>query len=184
MALSNVSWKGLKAVDVMLNTLPEKLGGKKLREAYRFSLKPTKEKMLSNLSGHEETGRLKYSIATTIGGTKDIRQMFGVTGPRRKRNVWNQQGYMAHAVETGTTPHTITAGPGKMMPIFTKAGLVGFAKSIKHQGTRDYKVFSKAMDSTFGVVADKISDKVAQIMREEIRNITKQYGNVVTKSDL
>jgi hypothetical protein len=71
-----------------------------------------------------------------------------------------------------------------MMPIFRSGGVVGFAKSIEHQGIRDYKVFSNAMDSTWMFVADKISDKVAQIMREEIRNITKQYGNVVTKSDL
>jgi len=184
MALSNVSWKGLKAVEVMLNTLPDKLGGKKLREAYKFSLKPTKQAMLSNLGGHEKTGRLKYSIDTTIGGTRDIRQMFGVTGPRRKRNVWNQQGWHAHLLESGSKPHTITAGPGKMMPIFGPSGLVGFAKSIEHQGTRDYKVFSKAMDSTWMFVADKISDKVAQIMREEIKNIQIQYGNVVTKSDL
>jgi hypothetical protein len=183
MALSNVSWKGMKAVEVMMNTLPDKLGGKKLREAYKFSLKPTKEKMLTNIPP-DKTGRLKYSIDTTIGGTKELTEMFAVVGPRRKRNVWNQQGWHAHLVEAGTKAHTIKAGPGKMMPVFGKSGFVGFAKSIEHKGARGTFPFRKAMDVTWPEVAGKVSEKVAQIMREEIKNITQQYGNVVTKSDL
>ena len=84
MALSNVGWKGLKAIDKMLDILPEKLGGQKLRSAYRFALKPTVQKMRENLPPNR-TGALWHATDMTIGGTKDINEMFALVGPRRNR---------------------------------------------------------------------------------------------------
>lgn len=182
MALSNVSWKGVKAVDEMLKILPSKLGGQKLRSAYRFALKPTLQKMRENLPPNR-TGALWHATDMTIGGTKDLNDMFALVGPRRRKNTWNMSGWHAHIIEKGTKPHSITAGPGKLMPVFSKAGFTGqFAKTIEHKGSRAFKPFQRGIDSTWQTVGDKVSDKVAEIMRIEIKGITAQYGNVVTRA--
>lgn len=183
MALSNVQWKGMKAIEVMFQTLPDKLGGKRLKEAYKFALMPTKDAMKANIPA-DRTGKLKYSIDTTIGGAQDLPSLFGVIGPRRKRNVWNMQGWHAHLIEKGTKGHTITAGPGKKLPIFQGGGIVGFVKSFVHPGQPGRFPFKKSMDTTWGAVASRIADKVAEIMRFEIKSINQQYGKVVTRSDL
>jgi len=180
MALSNVSWKGMKAIEEMAKVLPSKLGGQKLRSAYRFALKPTLQKMKANLPPNR-TGALWHATDMTIGGSKDINEMFALVGPRRRKNTWNMSGFHAHIIEKGTKPHTITAGRGKLMPVFTKAGFTGqFAKTIHHKGSRAFKPFQKSIDATWGTVAIRVSDKVAEIMRGEIKNIQNQYGNVVT----
>ena len=182
MALSNVSWKGMKAIEEIAKVLPSKLGGQKLRSAYRFALKPTLQKMKANLPPNR-TGALWHATDITIGGTKDINDMFALVGPRRRKNTWNMKGFHAHIIEKGTKPHTITAGRGKLMPVFTKAGFTGqFAKTIHHKGSRAFKPFQKSIDVTWGTVAIRVSDKVAEIMREEIKNIQNQYGNVVTRA--
>ena len=181
MALSNVSWKGLKSIEEMLSILPNKLGGSKLRAAYRFALKPTLTLMRANLPPNR-TGALWHATDITIAGSQDIKDMYALVGPRRRRNTWNMQGWHAHLVEKGTKPHTITAGPGKLMPVFTKAGFTGeYAKTIEHKGTRAFKPFQRSIDSTWNKVGDVVSDKVAEMMRSEIKNIKNQYGNVVTR---
>ena len=180
MALSNVHWRGLKALEVMADVLPKKIGGQKLREAYRFALTPVREKMRNNLPNNR-TGALYYATDITIGGTQELQQMYGLVGPRRKRNTWNQKGWHAHIIESGTKPHVITSSKGGM-PIFAGAGKIGYAKKLDHPGTRAIKPFSKAIDISWNQVADDVSDKVAKIMREEIKTIQVQYGQVVTKS--
>lgn len=180
MALSNVSWKGMKALEVMLDVLPEKLAGQKLRSAYRFALKPTLTKMREYLPPNR-TGNLWFATDITIGGGKELSEMFGIVGPRRKKHVWNMQGWHSHIIESGTKPHTITAGPGKLMPVFTKSGFTGqFAKTIHHKGSRAFKPFSRAMDATWMTVGDRVADKVAGIMRHEISVIFRQFGSVTT----
>ena len=183
MALSNVRWKGAKAFGIMLDVLPSKIGGQRLREAYRFALKPTLEKMRENLPPNR-TGALWEATAITIHGTQEMQQMFALVGPRRKKNTWNMKGWHSHLIEVGTKPHTITAGPGKMMPVFTKgsSGPVAFAKTIHHKGSRAFKPFQRGIDSTWARVGDRVSDKVAEIMRSEIKSIYAQYGQVVTAS--
>ena len=190
MALSNVQWTGLKAIGVMMDTLPDKIAGKRLRESYRYALKPTKDAMLNNIPS-DRTGRLKYSIDTTIGGGQQLKEMFGVIGPRRKRNVWNMQGWHAHIIEDGTKAHKIPKGRltsvfgAKKMPVWTKAGFTGqYVRQLSHGGSRGYKPFRKALDGSWTKVADRVSDKVAEIMRIEIKEINAKYGKVVTKSDL
>lgn len=182
MALSNVRWKGMKAFGIMLDVLPTKIGGQKLREAYRFALKPTLNKMRENLPPNR-TGALWYSTQLTILGTQELQQMYALVGPRRKRGVWNQQGWHAHLIEAGTKPHIITAGAGKLMPTFRKSGFTGlFAKKVKHSGTPALRPFQRAIDSTFNRVNDRVVDKVSEIMRSEIKSIFVQYGEVVTAS--
>jgi hypothetical protein len=184
MALSNVSWKGMKAVQQMLEVLPEKLGGQKLRSAYRFALKPVLQKMRANLPPNR-TGALWQATDMTIAGSKDINEMYALVGPRRRRNTWNMQGWHAHIIEKGTKPHDITAGPGKLMPVFSKSGFTGkFAKTIHHKGSKSFKPFSRSIDSSWNIVSQTVSDKVAEIMRVEIKSINSQYGKVVTKSDI
>jgi hypothetical protein len=182
MALSNVAWKGSKAIAVMLNVLPDKIAGKKLSEAYRFALKPTLDKMKANLPPNR-TAALWHATALSILGGKNSNTMFALVGPRRKRFVWNQQGWHAHLVEKGTKPHEITAGPGKLMPIFTKSGFTGqYAKTINHPGSRAFKPFQRSIDATWNIVGERVSDKVAEIMRDEIKLINVQYGQVVTRA--
>src|SRR6056300_812309 len=141
MALSNVNWKGMKALEVMLDVLPTKLAKANVRKAYKYALEPTKQAMLSNIPA-DRTGKLKYSIDITHGGTQELQQAYAVVGPRRKRFVWNQQGWHAHMIESGTRPHKIPKGAltsfigAKKMPVFTKAGFVGFARQIKHKGAK------------------------------------------------
>lgn len=183
MALSNVSWKGMKALEVMADTLPDRLAGNKLAAAYRYALKPTKDLMRANLP-NRRTGALWHSIDTDIERSININEMFGVVGPRRKRNTWNMSGWHSHLIESGTKPHKITAGPGKMMPIFGKGGVVGYAKSIQHKGSKAYKPFSRAMDSTWMLVGARVSEKVSDIMATEIRAIWREFGHVVTKGQL
>ena len=180
MALSNVRWEGMKAVEVMTKTLPKKLGGQKLRSAYRYALKPVLNDMRNNIPRHK-TGRLLHATAINIGGNQDLESMFAVVGPRRKRGSWNQQGWHAHLVEGGTKPHTITAGEGKLMPVFNKSGFTGeFAKVIEHKGSRAYRPFSRGIDSNWGNVANTVSDKMAEIIRQELKNIYTQYGSIAT----
>ena len=183
MALSNVSWKGMKALEVMADTLPDRLAGKKLAEAYKYALDPTKELMKHNLP-NRRSGALWHSIATDVERSVNINDMFGIVGPRRKKNTWNMSGWHSFMIEGGTKPHTITAGPGKVMPIFGPGGIVGYAKSIQHKGSRAYKPFSKAIDSTWPIAATRASNRVAGIMDDEIRDIWSAYGKVVTKRDL
>ena len=193
MALSNVRWKGIKALEVMSQTLPDRLGGRKLSRAYKFALKPTEKMMQENISGTPKirSKKLWYSIGTNISGRTTINDLFGVTGPRRKRNTWNMSGWQAHIIESGSKPHKIPKGNlvrvfgAKKMPIFTSSGFTGkFARQIKHKGSRAYKPFRKAMDTTWMLVAGRVSDKVAEIMRDEIRDIWNTYGQVVTRNDL
>jgi hypothetical protein len=183
MALSNVSWKGMKALEVILDILPTKMAKSKVKAAYKYALDPTKQAMLANIP-KDRTGRLKHSIDITHGGTQELQQAFAVVGPRRKRFTWNMQGWHSHLIEAGTKGHTITAGRGKMMPIFKGGGVVGFAKSIDIKGVKGTFPFKRAMDTTWMFVADRVADKVGEIMRKEIKLIQNQYGNVVTKSDL
>jgi hypothetical protein len=181
MALSNVTFRGAKAFEKMTEILPDKIAGQKLGAAYRYALKPTLNKMRENLPPNR-TGRLWYATALTVSSSKDIKQMYALVGPRRKRNVWNQQGWHAHLVEKGVKPHVITAGRGKLMPIFTKSGFTGkFAKKIMHPGSRAFKPFQNSIDATWGQVGNRASDKVAKIMREEIDNIWDQFGSIATK---
>ena len=188
MALSGsipiVQWKGMKALEVMNLTLPDRLAGQKLRRAYRFALKPTKTEAQKNVSKINRTSALFHSIDTNIYG-RDINTMYGVVGPRRKKNTWNMKGRHAYPVELGTKAHKITAKAGKVIPIITKQGFTGrFAKSIDHPGSQGKFPFKKAMDSTYGIVGKTAADKVAEIMDKEIRDIWNQYGQVITKNDL
>jgi len=189
MALSNVTWKGLKSLEVMLDILPEKLAKANVRKAYKYALEPTKQAMLT-LIPKDRTGNLRRSIDITHGGTQQLQQAYAVVGPRRKRFTWNQQGWHSHLVESGTKAHKIPKGlltsfvGAKKMPVFTKAGFVGFARQINHKGTPGTFPFRRSMDATWEKVADRVADKIAGIMREEIKVIQNQYGNVVTRGDL
>jgi hypothetical protein len=182
MALSDVHWKGMKALEVMANVLPDKIGGQKLRDAYRYALEPTRTQMRENIP-RKRTGNLWLATDITIkSGFSGIDTMFGVVGPRRKKHTYAQQGWHSHIIEMGSKPHTITAGPGKLMPIFTSAGFTGrFAKSIQHPGSKAFKTFQRAIDSTWRNVADRVSDKVAVIMRSEIKAIWREFGHVATR---
>ena len=75
MALSNVAWKGMKALEVMADVLPSKLGGQKLRAAYKYALKPTLSMMRANLPPNR-TGALWHATDITIGGTQEMQQMY------------------------------------------------------------------------------------------------------------
>lgn len=184
MALSNIEWKGVKAIEKIADILPSRLAGKKMSAAYRYALLPTKQAMLMRIP-RDKTGRLKHSIAITIKPNADLAQMFGVVGPRRKRNVWNMQGWHAHLVEKGSKPHTITAPEGKMMPVFNKAGFTGeYAQSIDHPGSRGTEPFKRSIDSTWGEVGKKVAEKVGELIASEIKSIKAQYGKVATTNDL
>ena len=184
MALSNIRWEGIKAIEKIADILPSRLAGKKISTAYRYALKPTKDAMLMRIP-RDKTGRLKHSIAITIKQNQDLNQMFGVVGPRRKRNVWNMQGWHAHLVEKGTKAHTITAAEGRMMPVFTKAGFTGnYAKSIDHPGARGTEPFKRSIDSTWSLVGKRVADKVSELMAKEIKSIKDQFGKVARTNDL
>jgi len=182
MARSNVRWEGKKAFEKMTEILPSKIGGQKLRKAYKFALMPTKKKMKDNIP-KGRTGALWYSVDTSIGGAKDIQSMFGIVGPRRKKNTWNMKGWHSHLYEAGVKPHVIKAKTGKGMPVFVKgaSGPVGYAKEIKHPGYPGRYPFKKAIDSTWKNVGIRVSDKVAEIMRDEIKDINNKYGSVATR---
>jgi hypothetical protein len=184
MALSNIRWEGTRAVEKIAEILPSKIAGKKLSTAYKYALLPTKQAMLMRIP-RDKTGKLKHSIAINIKGAQDITQMFGVVGPRRKRNVWNMQGWHAHLVEKGTKAHTITAGEGKMMPIFTKAGFTGeYAKTVDHPGSVGTEPFKRSIDSTWGEVGKRVAVKVGELISDEIKSIQSQYGKVARRNDL
>jgi len=179
MALSNIRWKGMKAFEEMTAILPDKIGGQKLKSAYRFALKPTLGKMRDALPANR-TGKLWYATAINIGGGKELKNIFGLVGPRRKKNTWNMQGWHAHLIESGTKAHKIKSKSA--MPVFAKGGFTGkFAKTINHPGSTAFKPFQKSIDSTWGTVSLRVSDKVSDIMRGEISNIWKEYGNVSTR---
>jgi hypothetical protein len=181
MALSNVKWEGLRAIEKIADILPSRLAGKKISAAYRYALTPTKQAMLMRIP-RDKTGRLKHSIAITIKTNADLNQMYGVVGPRRRKNTWNMQGWHAHLIEKGTKAHTITAGEGKMMPVFTKAGFTGeYAKSIDHPGSTGSEPFKRSIDSTWRDVGQKVANKVGELMAKEIKNIKEQYGKVATR---
>ena len=183
MALSNVRWTGMKALQVMADTLPDRLGGQRLRSAYRYALKPVRDDMRQ--STPIRTSALWHSTDIDIFGSADIKSMYAVVGPRRKRGVWNKQGWHAHIVEQGTKPHDIKAGPGKLMPVFTKAGFTGeFAKTIHHKGSKAFKPFSKGISANWQTVSLRVSDKVAEIMRTELKSIFNEYGKIATRGDI
>jgi len=180
MALSNVRFKGFKALQVMADTLPAKMNKKLARKAFKYSLQPTKKAMKDNVK--IKSGRLWHSIDTTVSGNEIQSGAYAIVGPRRKRFSWNQQGWAANLVEGGTKPHTIKAGPGKLMPIFTKAGFTGeFAKSIEHKGSKAKKPFRRAIDSTWKNVNNRFVDKTSELMRNEIKMVFQKYGTVYTK---
>ena len=179
MALSDVHWKGLKALQVMADTLPDKIAGPKLKQAYRYALTPTRTAQRNNLP--RRSGALWYATDITVGGqAHNIESIFAVAGPRRKKNVWNQQGWHANLVEFGTKKHIID-GAGKSMPIFKGSRLVGYSKRIEHPGSRGTKPFKMGIDSTWKDVASRASDKVAEIIRKELSDIKKQFGNIATR---
>ena len=95
------------------------------------------------------------------------------------------QGWHAHLVEQGTKKHTITAGEGKLMPVFNKSGFTGaFVKSIEHPGAKGTKPFKRSIDSTYRDVGKRVGEKVGELMRFEIGNIWKQYGKISTRNDI
>ena len=73
MALSNVRWEGLKAIEVMADTLPTKIANQKLRQAFRYALEPTKKEMRTNVP--VRTGRLWYSIDIDLKAGKDLKEI-------------------------------------------------------------------------------------------------------------
>lgn len=183
MALSNVRWTGMKALQVMADTLPNRLGGQKLRSAYRYALTPVRNDMRDKIP--VKSRALWYATDIDIFGSSDIQNMYAIVGPRRKRGVWNKQGWHAYIIEQGTKPHTIKAGKGNMMPVFTKGGFTGqFAKQINHKGSRAFRPFSSGIESNWQNVSLRISDKVSEIMRSELKDIYSQYGNIATRGDL
>ena len=185
MALSNVSWKGMKALEVMSNTLPDRLGGQKLRNAYKFALKPTLDEMRNNLDSHVKTGALWESVGISVTSKATLGQVAGVVGPRRKKNTFNMAGWGAFLIEVGVKPHVIKSETGKSMPIYSTKGFTGrYAKEMFHSGSPGYKPFQKGIDSTWRLVAGRVSDKVAGMMRDEIQTIWRQFGEVVTKTEL
>ena len=181
MARSDVHWKGLKALEVMVDFLPTKIAKAKVKDAYTYALTPTKNTMLMYIPS-DRTGALKHSIDITHGGGQELQRAFAVVGPRRKRHVWNMQGWHSFLVEQGTKRHTIQSKSGKGMPVFQGGGVVKYVKSIEHPGTKGTKPFTRAVDVSWGNVADRVADKLAEVMRDEIKAIFVQYGDVVTKS--
>jgi len=167
MALSSVDIKGLWQVEVFAKRLPESFSFKELASAYRYALKPTQGAMIQNLPPNK-TGNLAASINISIDRSHSAAGgIMAVVGPQRGKG-WRQQGWHAHLVEAGTKPHTITASPGKVMPVFTKGGLVGFAESIEHPGSKGTYPFRRAVDSTWQDVARLTTDKMFNIMEREI----------------
>lgn len=180
MALSNVRWEGLKELEVMSTILPGRIITWKLREAYKYALEPTRNAMRNNVA--RRSGRLYYSIDTTImgGAQANTLTMYGIVGPRRKRGVWNMQGWAAHLVEEGTKPHDINAGARNSMPLYKAKRFLGFVKRIKHSGTKNNSnlhPFRRAIDATWQDVGARISSRVGESMAKEIEAIKREYGS-------
>jgi hypothetical protein len=176
MALSNVRWKGLKAIEQMSKYLPQKIINQKMRKAFRTSLIPIRDKMRNNIP--QKTGRLWYATDITINVGSKIEDFWAVVGPRRKRGRWNMQGWHANIIEGGSKRHVIRVKNAESMPVFKSGRLLGFSKEIEVEGVKAKYPFKRAIDSSWNQVGKDFSDNISQIMREEIENIKKQYGGL------
>jgi HK97 gp10 family phage protein len=65
--------------------------------------------------------------------------------------------YYAHFVEFGTKPHTITAGPGKFLPLGN-----GFLKSVMHPGSRPNPFMRNALDQNVTQSVEAVREYVRQ----------------------
>ena len=175
--MAEVYWKGLKASEKLCELLPERIAKSKIREIYKYALQPTKDRMQSNVGKTGTTGRLWYSIDTTIIGSS-FNTMYGIVGPRRSRNTWNQQGRHAYAVEVGTSAHTITVKNAKAMPVYSGGRVAGFVKTMKHKGSAAKYPFRRGITSTIIQVAQRTTKKFGEVINREIDNITKQFGGI------
>lgn len=175
MALSNVRWKGVKAIEEMTKVLPTKIANQKMREAIRFSLTPLRNDMRSKLP--RKTGKLWFATDITIGTGSKLEDFYGVVGPRRKKGIWNQQGWHAHLIEKGTKRHVIKSKNGSM-PVYSRGKLVGYFKEIEVKGIKGRFPYKSSIDSNYGTVGKAFSDKVSDILVQEIKNIKSQYGDL------
>jgi len=179
MALSDIRWDGIEAVEKLCEILPEKIAGRKLAEAFKYALKPTEDAMKSGVN--VGTGKLYHSIGIAIETGKDIREMKATVGPRRKKYTWNMQGWHAHLIEKGTKSHNIVSKKQQGMPMYKFKKLLGFAKKIEHPGFGGTEPFKKSIDATWQEVGNRASEKIGQILGDEIEAIKKQFGSVESK---
>jgi len=175
--MAEVELKGIKALEVIADTLPRDIEKSDLKKIYRQALQITRDQMRANLP-ENRTGALWYATDVTISG--DMRYaggIYGIVGPRRKRGAYRQQGQHAHIIESGSKPHTIRNKYGKPMPVFRKGRLLGVYKAVEHPGTKPQRPFSRAIFSTWMRVSEYVTDHIAGVMRKNIKTSFVRFGN-------
>jgi hypothetical protein len=85
------------------------------------------------------------------------------------------QGWHAHLVESGTKPHDINAGARNSMPLYRAKRFLGFVKRLQHPGAKKKTPFKRAIDATWQDVAQRVADKMGDIMANEIKVIQREY---------
>jgi hypothetical protein len=173
----HLKWEGLEKVEHIVKKLGRGFTRSEQMQAFRYGLKPVEQQMKDNIR-RNVTGNLWTSIAISedtsqmrivnVGGFQMV-ETGAIAGSRRGRG-YGKQGWHSHLLEWGSKPHEITAGEGKMIPIFTKSGFTGaYAKSIQHPGIKGQKIFSRAIDSKGDQVNRRVLDKFSRIMQKNMR---------------
>lgn len=93
---------GLKEIDEVLKSLPEKLTKQVLTGAYRKASKPLLEEMQRLVPQYE--GDLQDSLGMVNAKTKDLEKAAVYVGPRN-RPAQTYVGWRAHFAEFGTVNH-------------------------------------------------------------------------------
>ena len=153
-----VNWQGMPELQAMIKELGRDFSKTEQRQAFRYALKPIKEQMRENIP-QNKSGKLWFSI--DIGNFPLAGIYRGVAmavGPRKKKGVYNKQGWHAHFLEGGTRTRTFKN------PRVVKFPEGNFARVTNTGKMPKYRVFSKGIDSKIGEVSKRAADKFGRIL--------------------
>ena len=154
-----VSWEGLPEFQALVKELGRPFKRSEQRSAFRYALGPIRSEMRKNIP-RNETGKLWFSI--DIGPFAHERFFIDyamAVGPRRKKGVYNKQGWHSHFLEGGTAMRKAN----KPYVAFIKK----YNRFITVKGTgqmRKYRIFSRAIDAKVGEVSKRAAVKFSRIM--------------------
>jgi HK97 gp10 family phage protein len=135
--MNDTTVKGLAQLQAALDSLPAKIEANIMRGAMRAGAKLVLADAKRSASFADRTGALRDSLRITTSlkrGTVLAAVKAGATAKDKRP-------FYAGMVEFGTAAHVITAGPGKLLPVY------GGVKSVHHPGARKHPYLRPALDT-------------------------------------
>jgi HK97 gp10 family phage protein len=148
--MSETTVKGLAELQKALDQLPAKIEANIMRAALRAGAKLVLADAKHSASFADRTGALRDSLRITTSLRRGTVTASVKAGATKK----DKRPFYAQMVEFGTAPHLITAGPGKLLPVY------GGVKSAHHPGARKHPYLRPALDTQSGAAVSAAAEYI------------------------